>query len=245
MPPASLADRLSRIAPLSNAERAAIVALESRERHVRRGAELIAQGERATDVFVLSQGIMASQVTRAPDWRRLMRLYLPGDLMTSGAMILRESSEAVVALSDCVVHPVARSAMGALLNEHARLAMLLMIDEQIEREALTRRMIAIETLAPPARVAALMIDIRNRLRAVDKAISNQFALALSPEQIGDAVGLKPAEAISAIQQLEAAKLMTRDATRICLADERGLMRLAAPALSGDSVELGWLPRRVA
>ena len=243
VPPASLADRLGRIAALTNAERAAIVALEARDRHVRRGAVLIDQGARPTEIYVLARGVMASRVCGVGDWRRLTRLYLPGDLMTTGALVLRESQEMLVALADCVVHPVDRAALGAVLGDYPRLATLLMVDEQIERTKLTERMIAIETTPPAARVAALLIDLRDRLRAVDKGISASFMLPFDPPEIGEAVALKPAEAIRALQQLEEARLIARDAGRVCLVDENGLYRMAGGRSGSATLELGWLLRR--
>lgn len=249
VPPASLADRLGRIAAqsntgattkLSNAERAALTALEVRERHVRRGAVLIEQGARPTELFILSRGVMASRVCGGADWRRLIRLYLPGDLMTTGALALRESQEMVVALADCIVHPVSRSDLGRVLADHPRLAMLLIVDEQIERAKLTARLVAIETMMPANRVAALLIDLRDRLRAVDPAISTNFMLPLTPDEIGEAVALKPAEAIRALQQLESTGLISREAGRLCLLDENGLQRVAGSGAGRPALELSWL-----
>jgi CRP-like cAMP-binding protein len=242
MPPASLADRLSRISPLSNAERSAILALEARNLHVRRGATLLAEGARANDVFILSSGVMAGRIDATDGWRRMLRLYLPGDLMSLGAMVLRESAEAMIALSDCVVHPVARAALGTMLAEHPRLALLLMVDEQVERHLLTDRLIAIETATPKARMAGLLIDLRNRLQAVDKGISTAFTLPLTNEEIGEAVALKQAEAIRALQQLETDRLIARDAARITFLDERALARVAGLKDGRAGLELGWLPR---
>lgn len=239
---ASLADRLGRIAALSNAERNALAAIETRVRHFRAGAVLVEQGERPCELHVVARGSLAARVAATEGWRRLTRVYLPGDLVNAATLALRESRESVVALTDGVACRIDRAALGQVLADHPRLAMLLMIDEQVERQALTERLIGIETLPPAARMAGWLLDLRDRLRAIDPAITTRFTSPLNPEQLGEAVALRPAEALNVLAKLRDDGLIVREADRITISDERALERLAgrgAP-VRGD---LGWLPRR--
>lgn len=243
MPHASLADRIGRIAPLSNAERAALTEIEQRERHLRTGTTLIAEGERVTELAIVARGALAGRMTATEGWRRVTRLYLPGDLVSTGMLAMRESSETVVALTDAVIHRVDRATLGDVLTRHPRLALLLLADEQVERMALTDRLIAIETQPPHARLAALLIELRDRLRAVDPAISHSFVTPLTTEEMGEAIALRPAEAIRAMGKLGDLGLAVREAARITLVDERGLERLAARRDPRRGLDMTWLPKR--
>ena len=147
----------------------------------------------------------------------------------------------MAALSDCVVCPFEREALAALLVDHPRLAALLLVYNQTERVALTDRLAALGRTSAKARVAATLLEIRNRMRAANNAISDTFTLGLTQEEIGDANGLTAVHVNRMLRQLEEEGLIARDNGRVTFRDEARLARAANFVDRYQGLDLSWLP----
>lgn len=141
-----------------------------------------------------------------------------------------------------MVCPFDRSALSALFVEHPRLAALILVFNQVKRVALTDRLAALGRTSAKARVAALLIDMRNRLRGTDNGLGATYVLGLTQEEIGDATGLTAVHVNRMLRQLEDEQLIAREGGRVTLTDERGLTREANYVNRYEGLELGWLPK---
>lgn len=222
-------------------EREALARLEERRREIRRGATLQREKENASELYVLRRGLMMSYVLLHDGSRQILRFLFPGDMLGIPGMIYSEAPETIAALSDCEVCPFDRGALSQLLVEHPRLAALILAFNQIERVALTDRLAALGRTSAKARVAALLLDLRNRLRGVDKAISDTFTLGLTQEEIGDATGLTAVHVNRMLRQLEEEGLIARDSGRVTILDERALTRAGHYINRYATLDLTWLP----
>ncbi|MGY4397969.1 CRP/FNR family transcriptional regulator [Sphingomonas sp. UYAg733] len=227
---------------LTPAERHVLERLEERERHLRRGAALIRENDRASEMFVLRKGMMMSSVLLDDGSRQILRFLFPGDMLGISSLVYREAPETLTALTDCVVCPFERSAMSTLICGHPRLAALIIVYNQIERAALTDRLAALGRTSAKARVAAVLIELGNRMR--DKAIDVSFILGLTQEEIGDATGLTAVHVNRMLRQLEEEGLIAREAGRVSFLDERALARAANYVDRYAGLDLGWLPASV-
>lgn len=222
-------------------ERLALERLEERERHLRRGATLQRENDRTADMFVLQKGLMMSSVLLDDGSRQILRFHFAGDLLAVSSLVYREATETITALSDCVVCPFERSLFSGMMSAHPRLAGLVMVYNQIERAALTDRLAALGRTSAKARVAAILIEMRNRLRMLDKGITTSFTLGLTQEEMGDATGLTAVHVNRMLRQLEEERLITREAGRVTFADERTLARAANFVDRYVGLDLSWLP----
>jgi CRP-like cAMP-binding protein len=128
-----------------------------------------------------------------------------------------------------------------LLAAHPRLAALIMVYNQIERAALTDRLAALGRTSAKARVAAILIEMRNRMRMLDKGVSTSFVLGLTQEEIGDATGLTAVHVNRMLRQLEDERMIAREAGRVTFLDERALERAANFVDRYGKLDLSWLP----
>lgn len=235
------ADVLGELIELTPAERSALGKLEERQRNVRRGAVLLREHERGNELFILRKGLMMSYVLLDDGSRQILRFLFPGDMLGISSMVYRESPETLCALSDCVVCPFERASFSELSETHPRLAALILVFSQIERVALTDRLAALGRTSAKARIAALLLDLRNRLRSTDKSIDKVFALGLTQEEIGDATGLTAVHVNRMLRQLEEEGLISRGSGRVTLLDERALARAANYVNRYEGLDLSWLP----
>jgi CRP-like cAMP-binding protein len=233
---------LSELIDLTDIERGALEKLEERQRHVRRGAVLQRENEACSELFILRKGLMMSYVLLADGSRQILRFLFPGDMLGISSAIYREAPETLAALSDCVVSPFDRTALSEMMVAHPRLAAMILVHSQIERVALTDRLAALGRTSAKARVAALLLELRNRLRTTDKSIENVFALGLTQEEIGDATGLTAVHVNRMLRQLEDDGMIAREGGRVTLVDERVLARTANYVNRYDGLSLNWLPK---
>ena len=236
------AEVLSELVDLTQGERRALDKLEERQRHVRRGAVVQRENETCGELFILRKGLMMSYVLLDDGSRQILRFLFPGDMLGMSSAIYSEASETLCALSDCVVSPFDRSQLAELITSHVRLSAMILVYCQIERVALTDRLAALGRTSAKARVAALLLERRNRLRATDKSIANAFALGLTQEEIGDATGLTAVHVNRMLRQLEEEGMIARDSGKVTLLDERGLGRAANYVNRFERLDLSWLPK---
>ncbi|PKP90508.1 MAG: transcriptional regulator [Alphaproteobacteria bacterium HGW-Alphaproteobacteria-16] len=235
------AEILSELVELTPSETSALVRLEERQRHVRRGAILLRENEPGGELFVLRKGLMMSYVLLDDGSRQILRFLFPGDMIGIPSMVYRESPETLCALSDCVVCPFDRAAFSELVVAHPRLSALILALSQVERVALTDRLAALGRTSAKARVGALLLELRNRLRATDKSIDNSYPLGLTQEEIGDATGLTAVHVNRMLRQLEEEGMIARESGRVTLLDPRALAGAANYVNRYEGLDLSWLP----
>lgn len=241
MPSSCFADRISDLIALTPGERTTLEALEERERHLRRGATLQRERDRVSELFILNKGLMMSYVILDDGSRQILRFLFPGDMLAATNLVYQEAPETITALTDCVVCPFERAALSELIETHPRLAAVILSYNQIERVALTDRLAALGRTSAKTRVAAILLELRNRLRMNDKSIGDVFTLGLTQEEIGDATGLTAVHVNRMLRQLEEEGLIAREGGRVTFLDVRKLTRTANYVDRYDGLDLGWLP----
>lgn len=226
---------------LTDAEHRALHRLEERQRTLRRGAALQRENEPADELFVLRKGLMMSSVLLDDGSRQILRFLFPGDMIGVSALVYRDAPETLTALTEITVCPFERSTFATLVEQHPRLASLILVIGQIERVALTDRLASLGRTSAKARVGALLLELRNRQRTTDKSIQDEFTLGLTQEEIGDATGLTAVHVNRMLRQLEDDGLIARQAGRVRLLDDAALAAASHYVDRFEGLDLSWLP----
>lgn len=241
MPIRSLADRVSDFLPVTAAERSALDRLGERERPVKRGTTVVRENEPTGDLFMLKSGMMIVYTLLDDGSRQILRLVFPGDLVGMAVLAYGKAAHSVMAVSDSVAAFIDRTLLAEVAYQHPRVAMALVALDQTERAALTDRLAAVGRTSARARIAATLLDIRNRLRRGDPSIHDSFSLGLTQEEIGDATGLTAVHVNRMLRQLEDQELITRMGGRVTIINEAELKRAANHVDRQEGVDLSWLP----
>lgn len=244
MPESFLAKRFGDHIALTDAERVALARLDGRGSRLRRGATLLRENDRSGDVYVLKCGTMMSYLLLDDGSRQIIRLMFPGDLLGASALTYRTSPETVVALSECELAFLDRGLLGEAMMQHPRLAMLLLAMTQMERVAGTDRLAAVGRTSAKARVAALLLHLRDRIRQNDPTTGQSFAPGVTQEEMGDATGLTAVHVNRMLRQLEEEELIARRNGQITLLEESKLVRLSAYVNRWAGLDLSWIPAPV-
>ena len=235
------ADKLARHAPLSDAERAALISLEESPRKVKRGMVIQRVNEPVTELFVLREGRIMSFVILPDGSRQILRIYFPGDFVGLGSVTFDKAPESLVALSDAVVCPFDKPSLRRLLEKQPRVAALLFLLANAERVAMTDRLASLGRTTARARVASFLLDIFDRLRATDASISDSFDLKLTQEEIGDSIGLTSVHVNRMVRQMELEGLISRASGRVTLHDVARLKEIGHYSDRSEHIDLEWMP----
>jgi len=144
-------------------------------------------------------------------------------------------------VTDCVVAPFDRGCLTRLVGDHPRLSAMMMVMNQMERVMLTDRVAALGRTSAKARVAALLLEIRNSLAPTDPSPRACFALGLTQEEIGDATGLTAVHVNRMLRQLEQDGLIARENGRVTLLNAPMLARIGNYVNRFEGLDLSWLP----
>jgi CRP-like cAMP-binding protein len=235
------ADRLGEYVLLTEAERKCLYQLEERERALRRGAALVRENDVAAELFILKRGMMMSFVILADGSRQILRFIFPGDMVGLSALAYPRAPRTVTAMADSIVCLFDRPMLARLAVDQPRLFAAIVAVDQAERVGLTDRLAGVGRTSAKARVASILLDVRNRLRRTDPAPGDSFVPGLTQEEIGDATGLTAVHVNRMLRQLEEERLIARRTGRVTILDEARLARAAHYVDRFAGIDLSWLP----
>ncbi len=241
MPSECLAEHLENYVSLTPGERGALSRLEERSRTLTRGVALLRENDAAPELFIVRRGTMMSYVLLEDGSRQILRFLFRGDLIGQAGLAYGEAPETIVALSECEVCPFERTALGNLAVRHPRLFALVSMLGQIEHVALTDRMVGMGRRSAVERIAALLLEIRDRQRTVDPDLRDDFVLGLTQEEIGDATGLTSVHVNRMLRQLEDQGMIARANGMMRFIDEAALAATSNYVDRRRGVDLDWLP----
>ena len=235
------AARLAKQVPLSDSEKTALARLEENPRKVKRGAMVQRVNDTVTELFVLREGRMMSFVIMPDGSRQILRVYFPGDFIGSASTIYSRAPESLIALTDAIICPFDKHALRRLLDESPRVAALLFLLSNAERVAMTDRLASLGRTSAKARVASFLLDMFDRIRVTDDAVTDSFDLKLTQEEIGDSIGLTSVHVNRMIRQMEEEGLISRSNGRITLRDLPRLEEIGHYTNRQKDMDLDWLP----
>lgn len=232
--------RFDEYLPLSDADGRAIHALGEAPTEHARHTILRREGEVPRHIYLLIHGWVASSVLLAGGERQIVKFHLPGDLLGTSSMCLAKAADTLTALTPITVSRVPLPAFGALFTRSPRFAASMFLSVQRERVALMDRLAAVGRTSAIARVAALLLDLDERLAMIAGATAGVFELPVTQEQIGDHLGLTAVHVNRVFRQLVEGGMIARDRQRIELRDVPLLKSVSARQQRAPMRDLGWL-----
>lgn len=218
--------KLEGFASLSKDEEAAIDAVCGRVSLHKAGEDLIRDGERPHNVFLLLEG-WAYRYKLLPDGGRQIMAYLvPGDLCDIHIYVLKRMDHSIGLLSDAKVATIPEAAMLNLLDSQPQVAKALfwatLVDEGTLREWLANTL----RREPFERVAHLFAELWLRMRAIGLVEDRTFDLPLTQAELGDTIGLNAVTVNRVLQRLRAEQLITLKGERLTILDVDRLMQVS-------------------
>lgn len=215
--------KLSRFTDLTDADRAAIDRLCAHRISVEAKRQLIREGERPNDVYLLLEG-WGYRYKILPDGSRHILAYLiPGDLCDIHIFILKTMDHTLGLLSPATVAVISQEMILDVMDRHPRIERALwwatLVDEAVLREWLVN----IGQRDAYKRVAHLFCELWLRMRAVGLADEGRFSLPLTQEELGDTMGLTAVHVNRTLQKMRTEGLISLEKKQLTIHDPQRLM----------------------
>ncbi len=242
--PRALERRIAPYLALTYHERDALDRLEGRERRVDAGGTVVAEGGATDPLLVVGSGWLHSSVRLAGGGRQILQFHFVGDLTASHSIAWTASAATITAVSNCLLYEVPRAALGNVFAAHPRLGAMFYALAAADNVALCDRLTSVGRTNGATRIATLLLDLRSRLRVVDRddgGDASSFQLPLTQQDLGDATGLTKEHVNRSLRVWEKTGLIEREGRLIRITDVAALSARVDYRDRLAFVATDWLP----
>ncbi|MDQ1154185.1 Crp/Fnr family transcriptional regulator [Brevundimonas sp. SORGH_AS_0993] len=236
-------NRFGEFLRLSAEERAVVAELLGPPQHYPRHHVLRREGTEPLNLHLLLGGWVAASLSLPTGKQQIVKVHLPGDLLGAPSLSLKSSAETLTTLTPVAAQPLSRSRLIAAFARHPRLAITLFLSAQKERVSLMDRLALVGQADAHVRIAALLVDLFDRLSAIGQARDGAFAMPLTQRDLGDLVGITPVHVNRTLRAMDKANLIRRSDQTITLLDIDRLRGLTGLPRRDFVFEPDWLPFR--
>lgn len=213
-----LVTKLSSFMELTESETACLADLQSKSTTVRRGRELVQQGEKGQVAYVLQSGWGCSYKTLSDGGRQVITFPIAGDCVGLRSVLLRTSDHSFSALTNAMVSRVEFPRMMKLFNEFPRLGTAILWATSRDEAITVDHLASVGRRTAIERTAHFFLELWDRLRLVGLADETEFHCPLNQYELADALGLSAIHVNRVLRELREVKLLTFNAQRVVFLD---------------------------
>jgi CRP-like cAMP-binding protein len=221
-----LARKMSTFVQLSKNELACLQALQSSPIHLKRGREIVYEGQTGQSAYILAVGWACSFKSLPDGGRQIIAFPIAGDVVGLRSLLLRASDHSFSALTDATIFRVETAKMKELFVERPRLAAAILWATSRDEAMVVEHLVNIGRRSPVERTAHFFLELYDRLLLVGLAADDEFACPLNQYVLADALGLSTIHVNRVLRQLRERGLMTFQAHMVVLHNWGELKALA-------------------
>jgi CRP-like cAMP-binding protein len=221
-----LAKKLNKFLPLSVEERRQLAELQSNTIKVKRGRQLVEEGQTGHTAFVLQSGWACSFKVLQDGGRQIISFPVPGDCVGLRSVLLRTADHSFSTLTDAVVSPIDGSRILQTLNGFPRLATAILWAASRDEAMVVEHLVSVGRRSAIERTAHFFMELAERLSLVGLATEAEFKCPLSQYVLADALGLTPIHINRVLRQLREQGLLTLQKGSVRIHDLNRLRKLA-------------------
>ncbi|MBR0727827.1 Crp/Fnr family transcriptional regulator [Bradyrhizobium japonicum] len=187
---------------------------------------VVRDGERATDCCLIADGFCARSKTIPSGKRQILSIHIPGEIPDLMSLFLHVMDHDLSTLTPCTLGFIRHETLRKLHQRSPSVAELFWRDTLIDSAMFREWIVNVGQRPAPARLAHVMIELRERLRVIERLDGNSFEMPLTQEQIGEALGITAVHANRVIKQLRQEGVVELHRGRVTVLDERKFLELA-------------------
>lgn len=220
-----LLKRLLSIAPLAQAERAAIKGLPFRQAVFDGQTEILRAGDRATRCIVVLTGLLVTSKVSGKG-RQTTAFHIPGDAPDLQTLHLETLDSDVRTVTRSEVAYIEHSVLKAIARDHPSISAALWKVTLVDSAVFREWVVNIGQRPAVSRLAHIFCEIMTRMRAVGLADGATCALPITQIDLGEAAGISVVHVNRSLRELRRRGLLTFLGGVFTIHDEAGLMELA-------------------
>ncbi len=221
-----LAKKLSAFVPLSPDELECLAELQLPTMSVKRGHQLVHEGEPERRVFVLQAGWACSYKDLSSGERQIISFPIAGDCVGLRSVLLRTADHSFQALTDSVVSQVDATRMLQTFNDFPRLATAILWAASRDEAMVVEHLVSVGRRNAIERTAHFFMELAERLNLIGLATEADFECPLSQYVLADALGLSAIHVNRVLRQLRERDLLTFQHGKVTIHDLNGLRKLS-------------------
>jgi CRP-like cAMP-binding protein len=221
-----LARKIGAFVQLSETELEHLSGLHSAPVQVKRGAEIVHEGQTGQMAYIIQSGWACSFKLLPDGGRQIITFPVPGDCVGLRSMLLRTSDHSFSALTDATLFRVEAARMRHLFIEFPHLGAAILWAASRDEAMVVEHLVSVGRRTPVGRTAHFFLELYDRLHLVGLASDNEFACPLSQYVLSDALGLSTIHVNRVLRELREKGLLTFKAHRVVIHDAVRLKALA-------------------
>jgi CRP-like cAMP-binding protein len=211
-------DRIASRSQLSDAERAAILALPGEVTTVDPNRDLVSFGEVVDRTCLVADGLMARFGETRDGSRQISALYIPGDMPDLHSYVLPRSSWALTALTKTTTIRILHSAINAAVERYPAIGKAFWRDCTLDGAITAEWILNIGRRNARARVAHLYCEMAARYERIGKLEGMTFPFPINQTHLADALGLTPIHVNRTLAALRKAEIVSSASRTVTVLD---------------------------
>ena len=224
--PAALVRRLQTSSGISEEEIKEVHELPITVREYPAERAVVRDGERATECCLIAEGFCVRSKTISDGRRQILSIHIPGEIPDLMSLFLHVMDHDLSTLTPCTLGFIKHETLQKLHRRRPNVAEMFWRDTLINSAMFREWIVNVGQRPAPARLAHVMIELRERLKVIGRADGNRFDMPLTQEQIGEALGITAVHANRVIKQLRQDGIVDLHRGRVTVLDEGKFQELA-------------------
>jgi CRP-like cAMP-binding protein len=187
---------------------------------------VVRDGERATECCLIAEGFCVRSKTISDGRRQILSIHIPGEIPDLMSLFLHVMDHDLSTLTPCTLGFIKHETLQKLHRRRPNVAEMFWRDTLIDSAMFREWIVNVGQRPAPARLAHVMIELRERLKVIGRADGNRFDMPLTQEQIGEALGITAVHANRVIKQLRQDGIVDLHRGRVTVLDEGKFQELA-------------------
>jgi CRP-like cAMP-binding protein len=204
-----------------------LAALEPTPLRFAPGDALMRLGEEHEYLYVVEEGWLARSRTLEDGRRQIMVLFLSGDFCGIKTMFLERQPDAIEALTPAIARRIHYRAASTLAAGDFAVAMFLAWQLALDERHLHNWVVRLGRGDAEERLAALLLEIRERMGARGLDVSRGYALPITQQQIADHIGLTVVHVNRVLRRFRQLEMVALQRGRVLLLDNFAALEDAA------------------
>lgn len=211
---------------MTEQEQGRLAELLSKQVKVKRGKQLVQEGQSGHQAFVLQSGWGCSYKLLPDGGRQIISFPVAGDCVGLRSVLLRTADHSFSALTDAVVSAVEGARLLQTFNEFPRLGAAILWAASRDEAMVVEHLVSVGRRSAIERTAHFFMELAERLNLVGLAKQTEFRCPLSQYVLADALGLSAIHVNRVLRQLRERDLLTVQRGMVRIHDLSGLRKLA-------------------
>jgi CRP-like cAMP-binding protein len=223
---AAMIRKLAMLAPLDEADRAAIASLPFTLEKVPPNQYLVREGGETRSCCLLAEGYVCRHKTTRDGGRQIVSFHMRGDILDLQHLLLARADHNVQTITEAAVAWIPHGALRAAARQRPAIGEALWRDTLIDASIFREWVLNVGRRDARARIAHMLCEFAARGEAAGLGSAERFHLPMTQEQIADATGLTAVHVNRMLQALGAEGVIARDKRELIVRDWPRLRAIA-------------------